>query len=378
MRYQKFAAISCTLLGITMLVLGAFFTVSVPQVAAQDAVAPTGDDSFCVICHSAATEQMTTFVNGDTLSIAVDRDVLSASVHGTDNPEGALGCVDCHGTDNFPHDNAPAALDARNYRIEQSNTCVECHEDHTANLADDVHYTALVAGNLRAATCVDCHGAHDVQHPTENPTAVVENCGDCHLIVFDDYQQSVHGVALFNGDENVPTCASCHGVHGIAHPTTALFRNNSPELCADCHADEALMTEYDISTNVFDSYLTDFHGATIALFEQDDPNVASNKAVCSDCHGVHNITPADDSKSQVVRENLLATCQECHPGATSDFPDSWVGHFEPTLDSHPLLYLVMLFYDILIPVVVLGFVFLVATDIFRRIRTRGQTGGHHE
>jgi predicted CXXCH cytochrome family protein len=187
----------------------------------------------------------------------------------------------------------------------------------------------------------------------------------------------VHGEALFAGDDNAPTCTSCHGVHGIQHPTTALFRNRSPELCATCHADEELMSEYDISTNVFDSYLDDFHGTTVSLFEQSDPNVPSNKAVCYDCHGVHNITRADDSKSQVVRENLLETCRECHPDASSDFPDTWVGHFEPTAESNPLLYAVNLFYDILIPLVVCGFVFLIAVDIIGRIRRRFDGRGEH-
>jgi predicted CXXCH cytochrome family protein len=234
---------------------------------------------------------------------------------------------------------------------------------------DSVHYTALAAGNLRAATCVDCHGAHDVQ-PAESHQASALTCGNCHVSVFQEYERSVHGAALFNGDENVPTCVDCHGVHGIQHPTTALFRNRSPELCAGCHADPQLMAQYDITTNVFESYLTDFHGQTVALFEQQDPNVPTNKAVCIDCHGLHDIGRTDENTSRVVRENLLETCQQCHPGATSSFPDSWVGHFPPTLESHPLLFLVTLFYNILIPVTLGVFILLVATDIFRRIRER--------
>jgi hypothetical protein len=69
---------------------------------------------------------------------------------------------------------------------------------------------------------------------------------------------------------------------------------------------------------------------------------------------------------------LLDTCQECHPGATADFPDSWVGHFPPTLESYPLLYVVNIFYDILIPAVLGAFALLVLTDIFRRIRQIGR------
>jgi predicted CXXCH cytochrome family protein len=197
---------------------------------------------------------------------------------------------------------------------------------------------------------------------------ISETCGNCHQIIFNEYKDSVHGKALFDSDPNVPTCIDCHGVHGIGHPTTGLFRNRSPKLCADCHADNALMEAYGISTNVFDSYLTDFHGTTVEFFDQSDPNVASNKAVCYDCHGVHDIAQVDAENSHVVRENLLDTCRECHPDATADFPASWVGHYEPTFETHPFLTAVNLFYAILIPGVVGGFIFLVGTDIIRMIR----------
>jgi predicted CXXCH cytochrome family protein len=367
---MKRYAISLFIMGSVLVTFGLWLNLGVGLIVAQDESAPEAAE-FCTVCHNASSSQVYDFADGDTVSVAVDVSVLAASVHGTSNEEGALACTDCHGEDAFPHDNLPAA-NHREYTITQSNACIDCHTEQAENLADDVHYTALVDGNLRAATCVDCHGAHDVQPPAENPQRISETCGECHQIVFNEYAQSVHGQALFAGDENVPTCVDCHGVHGIQHPTTPLFRNRSPELCADCHADAELMAQYDITTNVFNSYLSDFHGKTVELFQQTDPNVASNKAVCYDCHGVHDILPADDASSQVIRENLLITCRECHPDATSDFPDSWVGHYPPTFATHPFLTMVNIFYAILIPVVVGAFIFLVATDIIRMIRKRSR------
>lgn len=342
-----------------------------PQPAASEAVVsgePTGDNSFCLLCHadSAATKIL---ADGTELAVAVSLEALEESVHGSSNEMGALGCVDCHGADAFPHDDSVPET-GRAYTVQKSLVCTQCHVEQTENLADGVHYTALADGNLDSASCVDCHGAHDVQSPAISPSHVSETCGDCHTTTFSEYRDSVHGEALFAGDSNAPNCVSCHGVHGIQHPTTALFRNRSPELCADCHADEELMAQYDISTNVFNSYLSDFHGTTVSLFEQSDPNVPTNKAVCYDCHGVHNITRADDSKGQVVRQNLLTTCRECHPDASADFPDTWVGHFEPTFDSHPILFAVNLFYDLLIPGVVGAFVLLIGVDVFGRVRRR--------
>ncbi len=369
--YRSLASLFFTLGG-ALLLAGVVLTYNLQIVRAQDGEVPvpTGDDSYCLLCHS-QPEQAYTLADGSVFDISVDPQAIANSVHGTQSEAGALGCIDCHGENIFPH-TQPLPASSRAYSIHQSATiCTTCHEDQTAEMVDSVHFNALAAGNLSAASCVDCHGAHDVQPPAESQQDVALACGSCHRVVFEEFEKSVHGAALLEGDGNVPTCTDCHGVHGIQHPTTALFRNRSPELCAECHADEQLMAEYDISTHVFESYLTDFHGTTVALFEQQDPNVPTNKAVCIDCHGVHDIAKADTENSRVVRENLLATCQRCHPGATSDFPAAWVGHFPPSAESHPLLFLVTLFYNVLIPVTLGGFIFLIATDIYRRIRRRG-------
>lgn len=374
-------------IGGLFILAGAALTFNLPPVLAQDNptpaaapqnnITPTGDDSYCLVCHAQPT-QTYTLADGSIFDIAVNPETIANSVHGTQNESGKLGCVDCHGENIFPHIQ-PLPISQRAYTVQQSAAvCVDCHQEQTSELVDSVHYTALAAGNLRAATCVDCHGAHDVQPPAESHQTTALTCGNCHVSVFQEFERSVHGEALFNGDQNVPTCVDCHGVHGIQNPTTALFRNRSPDLCADCHADAELMAQYDITTHVFESYLTDFHGQTVALFEQQDPNVPTNKAVCIDCHGVHDIGRSDENTSRVVRENLLETCQQCHPGATSSFPDSWVGHFPPTAESHPLLFIVTLFYNILIPVTVGGFILLVATDVFRRIRERLGSSQHTE
>lgn len=369
---MKRYALGCFIVGAMLTSFSLWLSLDIGSTVAQEEVASaavTGDDSYCTVCHTDSTSQVHTFADGSTIAVSVDRATLADSVHGTSNEEGALGCVDCHGAVQFPHDEQTFA-NQRAYTITAANVCIDCHVEQSENLADDVHLHALYDDNLRSATCVDCHGAHDVQPPAENPVNVSQTCGECHQIAYSQYAESVHGAALLAGDTNVPTCVDCHGVHGIQHPTTALFRNRSPQLCEDCHADVELMQQYDISTNVFNSYLTDFHGTTVQLFEQNDPNVPTNKAVCIDCHGAHNILASDNEKSQVVRENLLTTCRECHPNATSDFPASWVGHYEPTFETHPFLTAVNIFYAILIPVVLGGFIVFVATDIIRMIRQR--------
>lgn len=334
--------------------------------SAED-VQPT--DAYCLLCHS-QPGRVWTLPSGETLSLTVDPSILAESVHGESNPEGALACADCHTEQRFPHA-LPSSQTIREFQLERYVTCRNCHEDQYTRSQDSVHNAALEAGRLEAATCVDCHGGHDIQQPDQPRYRISLTCEQCHGAIFDQYRSSVHGVALLEeNNPDVPTCIDCHGVHNIADPTASLFRVRSPQLCANCHADSALMAQYGISTNVFDSYLADFHGATVALFEQQDPNTATNKAVCVDCHGVHDIAPVDAENSSVIRANLLSTCQQCHPGATTEFPNAWIGHFPPTLESHPILFVINALYSILIPLTLVVFVLLVATDLIRRVRER--------
>ena len=118
------------------------------------------------------------------------------------------------------------------------------------------------------------------------------------------YRDSVHGQALTSGNPDVPTCITCHPAHTAEDPRTIDFRIKSPELCASCHADKELMAKYGISTEVFETYVADFHGKTVMLFEQTAPGQTTNKAVCIDCHGVHDIASARDENS-AMQTNLV-------------------------------------------------------------------------
>jgi hypothetical protein len=235
---------------------------------------------------------------------------------------------------------------------------------------DSVHSQALENGNQEAALCVDCHGFHDVGDPNEPISQSARTCERCHSTIFAEYAESVHGSALIGeGNPDVPTCIDCHGVHNVSGPSNSEFHLFSPQLCAECHADEELMNKYGISTNVFDSYVSDFHGTTV-IFQQQVEGQETNKPVCIDCHGVHNMGKVDEHESMVIRENLLATCQRCHPGATSNFADAWLGHYEPDLERFPAVYLVDLFYRIFIPAVLGFMVLFVFGDATRRLINR--------
>ena len=330
----------------------------------------------CANCHGLLdTSAERTMEDGtiETLNLNVNAHDVIMSVHGDRIIDGvqypALECTECHsdmGENGFPH--PPDLLVNRaQLRTSVEVNCVRCHEDVGNQAADGIHAERAAEGELNAASCADCHGSHLILQPNVPRTRISDTCGTCHEDVYTQYRTSVHGSALYGrNNPDVPVCTDCHGAHQIDDPGTAAFRLSSPEMCGDCHGDEELMAKYDISTNVFQSYVSDFHGQTVTLFEHNSPNEPTNKAVCYDCHGVHDIQSISDASEEEIQARLLITCQKCHPNANENFPSSWMSHYEPSLEHYPIVYLVSLFYKILIPTVLGGFLLFIGSDIFRR------------
>lgn len=366
------------LVGILAVTVALFANTS--QVQAETFGSPallSPEDAACLSCHGqpGLTGQLP---SGEIISISIDENALALSSHA----QAGITCVGCHPTiTGFPH-TAPKAPTRRDYTIQASDICAGCHSDTYRLATDSVHGMALAEGNKDAPACADCHKPHTEPRLTDEdgqmlPSTHIESsvvCSQCHNAIYQEYKASVHGLALSaeNPDHmDVPSCINCHGVHRIEDPTTARFRLASPQMCGECHADPARMEKYGISTEVFDTYVADFHGSTVTIFQRRSPDAETNKAVCYDCHGVHNIVAVDDpQKGLSVRQNLLVTCQRCHPNATTNFPESWLSHYRPDREKFPLVYYVQLFYNILIPLVIGGMIFYVITDAIRRLIDR--------
>lgn len=333
--------------------------------APADAQGPVLADPECLGCHSNSNLNRT-LPSGEPLSLYVDAALVAESVHGKKN----IACAQCHSTiTRFPHPEFVVA-DRRDVTLKLYGQCRQCHAENYSKSLDSAHARALAAGERNAAVCTDCHTAHTVTPPDQPRARIPQTCAQCHSTIFDDYAKSVHGADVLNGaNPDVPTCIDCHGVHNIGDPTTAAFRLKSPEICARCHTDPKRMAKYKISTNVLNTYVADFHGTTVQLFEKQSPATPTNKPVCYDCHGVHNIRKPDDPNATVFKENLLKTCQQCHPDATDKtFTAAWMSHFDASPAKYPLVYYVNLFYTILIPLVIGGMALFVALDIYRRVR----------
>ena len=136
------------------------------------------------------------------------------------------------------------------------------------------------------------------------------------------------------------------------------------------------MARYGISTQVLNTYVADFHGTTVTLFEQVSPNTPTNKPVCTDCHGVHDISDVQNPASGIaIKANLLAKCQRCHPGVTTaNFTDAWMSHYVASPQHFPLVYYVNLFYKFFVPAVIGGMLIFVLSDVVRR-RINARKGG---
>jgi predicted CXXCH cytochrome family protein len=311
------------------------------------------------------------------------------SVHGAllakepDNPYVPV-CEDCHGVHQMADATTPGFL-AGSPLI-----CAKCHSDPNVisryglstdvvqDFRDGIHsQLQLKDPSIHTPVCSECHGVHDVKSLRGSMKVSSETCSGCHTEIFAQYKSGVHGDALINGNNpDVPGCTSCHGAHKMPDPTTPQFRIGEPDLCARCHSDATMMNKYGLSSAVYTTYKAEFHGMTVELYQTKWANtgIYCYTAVCTDCHGTHEILSHKNPASTVAPANLINVCRKCHPEARPQFASAWVGHYRVSRDNSPLTYYVNLFYWILIPTVLGGMVLFIFTDIGRRIVSRVRRG----
>ncbi len=150
--------------------------------------------------------------------------------------------------------------------------------------------------------------------------AGVNGCYDCHSAVNNkqaaitaEWESSAHGQAAV-------TCAACHG----GDPGTdqigkamdraigyigAPGRMETVGLCGSCHANVARMRTSGLPTDQYAQYWSSVHGQL--LVTENDTRVA----VCTDCHGAHDVRKVSDPKSKVFATNVPALCASCHSDA---------------------------------------------------------------
>ena len=317
--------------------------------------------SRCLDCHG--NEGMSMSLDDDSsMDLYVDGEAFTKSAHGQH-----LVCVDCHEHyDEEGHPKGATFASKRDYVIASYNICKKCHFDTYSRTLESVHYELLRDGFQLVPVCTDCHGAHDIHDPHEKRVMMSRSCAECHVDVYKQYAQSVHGKALVEeGITDVPACADCHTAHSIEHPRTIKFHLASTDICIRCHGDEKLMKQYDIPTTVATTYLSDFHGVTASLSKVSDDEDKQLVVTCVDCHGVHDIRSPALVGSEEMKAKVAAVCAGCHKDTAADFPSAWLSHFRPSLQHAPLVFFVDLLYRIFIPFVIAGLVLQVLLHLYR-------------
>lgn len=199
----------------------------------------------------------------------------------------------------------------------KSEDCLMCHE----TMEPLVDKGLLDASIHSGFECTDCH-----QDVTEIPHEEVPrkvDCSSCHPQIAKEYSESIHGEAIARGDNDAPKCTSCHGSHGILpkeDPASPINPLNVPETCSKCHTSEKITKEHPLPSPEFiESYTESVHGRGVFV------SGLIVSAVCSDCHGAHNIRPKSDKNSSVYRGNIPLTCKKCHLGIYDNFERSLHG-----------------------------------------------------
>lgn len=287
--------------------------VTVPFALPQD-VEPIPDED-CLLCHS-DPDLTKTDENGDEISIFVDEAVLSASAHATNT------CFSCHNDITFDHPDDEV--------VPKRVLCATCHEEQSVSYGASVHGQAALAGDVAAAGCGDCHGAHDVLPPTsaDSPmhwSHLADTCGECHPGATEDVAASVHGTALRQGIREAPTCTDCHAEHRIEDLRAASPVKLAELVCAKCHAAERINTKFKMPSRQIETFFESYHGLAARMGD-------THAANCASCHGYHRILPSSDPTSSIHPDHLVETCGSCHAGATENFALGKV-HVDADLDG---------------------------------------------
>ena len=203
--------------------------------------------------------------------------------------------------------------------------CLACHGDST--LTHDVNgkpvslyvnpqvFKDSIHGGM--FTCVDCHS--DVKSAGHETPPQKISCGTCHADEQGAYDRSFHAAAVQGGNAHAATCVDCHGSpHELlpaSDPKSRVHHTNIPATCGACHSQKFVMEDGGQSAQMVASYQQSVHGHAVA-------SGSEKAAVCTDCHGSHEILDARDAKSPIFKFNVPLTCGHCHDAISKEFKQS--------------------------------------------------------
>lgn len=199
----------------------------------------------------------------------------------------------------------PVRLWSKSVHARSNVGCAECHGgDPTSTVMKEAHGEGFMGAPDPKEIPRFCGGCHSKPSRMRQYNLRTDQL-ELYLI-------SEHGRRLKAGDKNVATCVSCHGSHEVYNvndPISPVYRSNVPATCAGCHANGEYMKGYDIPTDQFAEYEAGYHGSL--LLEKNNFKVPT----CADCHGIHGASPPGP-------EEVVSVCGNCHVVTTNYFKQS--------------------------------------------------------
>ena len=233
---------------------------------------PTVGVSGCQVCH--ADPNLVKTDGATATSIYVPPEDFVGTAHEDTQ------CTGCHTDFAFktPHD---VAADSEVWRDTAKSACKDCHAEPFQAVTAGAHSPALEPGEDASATAA--------ARVAEGKPAATPLCGDCH----GSHDIQYVDVERWDTTQTV-------GTKERAEQGSADMHANGLEICGQCH------TDY---TGKYQDY---YHGAAYQ-------NGATDAPSCWDCHGTHEMLPADDRRSPVHPDNLEETCGECHDDVNEEY-----------------------------------------------------------
>jgi formate dehydrogenase gamma subunit len=165
----------------------------------------------------------------------------------------------------------------------------------------------------RSLDCTGCHG----------PGKTLPYLGGDHFHTDarHAYDHGFHARAVKDGS-HAASCLDCHSIGGdlttilpASDNRSTINRANIAKTCGSCHGEKSVMEGTGISNRPFVSYQESVHARAIL-------HGSTNAAVCTDCHGSHDIRPASDDESPIFKSNLSKTCGQCHANIAAEYNQS--------------------------------------------------------
>jgi nitrate/TMAO reductase-like tetraheme cytochrome c subunit len=288
------------------------------SLACGSAQAVMADKENCLMCHKypylGRIDE-----NGLRHSYHVDPALFTHSVHRN------VGCRECHTTiRRIPHDPITQPVDC----------ATVCHVQPPFSDEKFSHRRIVDLFNT------SIHAAKPDMPPEKQ--RALPNCKYCHM---NPLLERLPEEAI-SYSETLRRCFNCHETQGViqaySHVTHRLRKKTtrSPaeiiQLCADCHADPALLAPFDLSAKALTAVATynrSIHGKAIMLGSQ-------RTADCISCHAssaLHDIYTKENPRATIHADNLKQTCLQCHEQTNSFFVKVAV-HPQSGREENPLIY----------------------------------------